>query len=175
MSLRTHSGLSRRVLLNSCTFAVVAAVVLTGTVPRIAMGAPEGPFAALYGRWSGSGQIKKSNGTSERIKCNATYAAAGASLQLRLNCASDSYKFDLGSNVSASGQSLSGTWSESSRGVTGSIQGTFADGGRHIRATAQAAAFSADLTLTTRGNRQSVVILSPGAEVPEVNIALDRR
>lgn len=172
MSLRSHSGWSYKALLKSSTLTAVAAIVIGASPATVS--AADGPFSALAGRWAGGGQIKKSNGSSERIKCNSTYNPGAASLALRLNCASDSYKFDLSSNVNASGQMFSGTWSESSRGVTGSIQGTFADGGRHIRAVAQAAAFSADLTVTTRGNRQSVVILSPGSEVPEVDIAMDK-
>jgi hypothetical protein len=178
MSSRNHNRWTRATLLDRGGVALVAAFgvgIALSTAPP-ARGAAEGPFAALYGNWSGNGQIKKSNGGRERIKCNATYSAAGASnLQLHLNCASDSYKFNLSSNVTNNGDMLSGTWSEASRGVMGTIHGSSGDGGRQIKATAQAAAFSADLTLTTRGNHQSVVILSPGTEVPEVDIALDRR
>jgi hypothetical protein len=36
-------------------------------------------------------------------------------------------------------------------------------------------AFTANLTLTTRGNKQSILILSPGTEVPEVTITLDKQ
>jgi hypothetical protein len=173
MPSRAHPGWYP--LPRTCRLVVAAATLLMATAPQAVLNAAEGPFSGLTGRWSGGGQIKKSNGGSERIKCNATYTPGAANLALRLNCASDSYKFDLSSTVNASGSSFSGTWSEASRGVTGGIQGTTADSGRSIRATASAAAFSADLTVTTRGTHQSVRILSPGTEVPEVDIALDRR
>ncbi len=175
MSSRTHSGWSRTALLRSCKFVAIAAMVVMGTAPRVAMSAPEGPFAALHGNWSGGGVIKKSNGSSERIRCRANYDSAAASLKLRLRCASDSYNFDLGASVNYEGGAISGTWSEASRGVTGSIQGRSNNNGRQVQALAQAAAFSANLTLTTRADRQSVLILAPGTEVPEVSITLDRR
>jgi len=56
------------------------------------------------------------DGSTEKIRCRATYAVgAGGTASTRGSLASDSYKFDLGSNVIAEGGSLSGTWSESSR------------------------------------------------------------
>ena len=41
----------------------------------------------------------------------------------RNNCASDSYRFDLTTNVTASGSTLSGIWSETSRNVNGTLGG----------------------------------------------------
>jgi len=163
-------------LRDSCKLAAVAAAVLMATAPHAELRAAEGPFAALHGNWSGGGVIKKSNGGSERIRCRASYEPAGAvNLQMRLRCASDSYNFDLAASVVYEGGAISGMWSEASRGVTGSIQGRSSGNGRQIQAVAQAAAFSANLTLTTRGERQSVLMLSPGTEVPEVSIALEHR
>jgi hypothetical protein len=155
----------------------IAVVALALVAPRAAQSAPEtNPFAALHGSWSGNGVIKKSNGTSERIRCRSTYEHTGpVGLELRLRCASDSYNFDLGASVTYENGAISGSWMEVSRNVTGTIQGRSLGNGRQIQAVAQSAAFSASLTLTTRGNSQSVVILSPGSEVPEVNVALERR
>lgn len=154
-------------------FAAAAAVTFAAAAP--ALSAPEGPFSALFGNWSGNGLIKKANGSSERIRCRAGYTPAGANgLQLRLRCASDSYNFDLGANVTYNGGAFSGTWSETQRGVMGNIEGQASNNGRQVTATAGAAAFSANLTVTTQNNRQTVVILSPGAEVPEVDVSLDK-
>ncbi len=155
---------------------MVAAMVVIEATPRTAQGAPESsPFSALIGTWSGSGVIKKSNGTSERIRCRSAYEpVAHASLQLRLRCASDSYNFDLTGTVTYDGGPISGVWSETSRSVNGTIQGRSSGNGRQVQAVAQSATFTASLALTTRGNRQSVVILSPGTEVPEVSITLEK-
>jgi hypothetical protein len=117
-----------------------------------------GPFAGMAGIWTGSGTVTLDDGSSERIRCRATYAvgAGGNGLQQTLTCASDSYKFNLTSNLIAQGGAVSGTWSETSRNINGNIEGRSGNGIFQVVATAPG--FSANLTLTTRGNRQSVVI-----------------
>jgi hypothetical protein len=134
----------------------------------------EGPFAALPGSWSGTGTISLSNGTKERIRCRAAYRLgnSSANLLLELSCASDSYKFELQSSIAYSDQSISGTWSESTRHVVGAITGRVV--GSQINARAEGQAFTAILALNTRGNRQSISIQSPGSEMSEVAIALTR-
>ncbi len=117
-----------------------------------------GPFAGMAGVWTGAGTVTLDDGSTERIRCRATYAvgAGGNGLQQTLTCASDSYKFNLSSNLIAQGGAVSGTWNESSRNINGNIEGRSANGIFQVIATAPG--FSANLTLTTRGNRQSVVI-----------------
>ena len=85
---------------------------------------------------------------------------SGTKLQQTLRCASDSYKVELSSDVVSDGAQLSGTWSGSSRGISGSLQGRSNSG--HISVVAEGAGFSANLDLTTRGNRQSFSIGSKG-------------
>ena len=120
--------------------------------------AQSGPFAGMAGAWSGGGTLTLDDGSSERIRCRATYAVGdnGTGLNQSLVCASDSYKFDLRSNVIASAGSLSGTWSEASRGVSGSLAGHGSAG--TFQVVASAPGFNANISLTTRGNKQSVVI-----------------
>ena len=119
-----------------------------------------GPFAGMAGVWSGAGTVTLDDGSTERIRCRATYAvgAGGNGLQQTLTCASDSYKFNLSTNVMAQGSAISGTWTESSRNINGAIQGRSAGG--VVQVVANAPGFSANISLTTRGNKQSVVIRS---------------
>ncbi len=86
-----------------------------------------------------------------------------------LRCASDSYTFDLSSNVTSQGNRVFGNWSESSRGINGSLQGTA--GGGQIEVFVEAAGFAANIALMTRGNKQSVSISSKG-EIKGVNITM---
>lgn len=133
--------------------------------------AQSGPFIGFNGAWSGNGTVALSDGTTERIRCKADYLVDGSGLGLKqtLKCASDSYKFDLTSDVRSQGDRISGSWSEASRNVFGNLQGT-AGGGR-IEVFVEANGFAANLTLQTNGNRQTVQISSKG-EIRGVNITM---
>jgi len=133
------------------------------------------PFRAMAGNWSGGGMLSMANGEQERLRCRASYNVAGAGDELRLNlrCASDSYNFDLSSDVQYRGGAISGEWTEASRNASGTISGRAA--GDHIEASARGQNFSADLSLTTRGNRQTVSIQPAGTDIRAVSLALDRR
>src|SRR6266481_2619202 len=130
-----------------------------------------GPFAGFDGSWSGTGTVALANGTTEHIRCKADYKvnASGLGLKQNLHCASDSYKFDLSSDVTSQGDRISGNWSESSRNIFGNLQGTA--GGGQIEVFVEANGFAANLTLRTNGNKQTVQINSKG-EIRGVNITM---
>ena len=113
------------------------------------------PFSVMAGNWSGGGTVSMANGEQERLRCRATYNVAGAGdeLVLNLRCASDSYKFDLASNVQYRGGAISGEWTEASRNASGTISGRAE--GDNVEAAPRGQNFSVDLSLTTRGNRQT--------------------
>ena len=133
--------------------------------------AQSGPFAGMDGNWSGNGTVALSDGTTERIRCKAEYKVNGTGLGLKqsLKCASDSYKFDLSSDVTSQGERISGNWSEASRNVFGNLQGTA--GGGQIQVFVEANGFAANLTVRTSGNKQTVQIDSKG-EIRGVNITM---
>lgn len=137
--------------------AVALGAVLVFSAPGYAQ---SGTFTGMAGVWSGGGTITLDDGSTERIRCRATYAVGngGNGLNQSLTCASDSYRFNLSSNVRASGGSLSGTWSESSRGVNGSLEGRGGNGNFQVMASAPG--FTANISIKTTGNKQSVTIRS---------------
>jgi hypothetical protein len=147
--------------------AVGAALMLSMSASH----AQSGPFAGFDGSWSGNGTVSLSDGTTEHIRCKADYKVNGSGLNLKqnLHCASDSYKFDLSSDVTSQGDRISGNWSEASRNVFGNLQGTA--GGGQIDVFVEASGFAANLTLRTSGNRQTVQISSKG-EIRGVNITM---
>jgi len=114
----------------------------------------------MAGRWSGSGTISLAGGAQERVRCKATYAIGnnGTVLQQSLRCASDSYRFELSSDVVSNDGKLTGTWQEITRNISGNLQGIATSG--RFQAVVSAAAFSANVFLATRGSSQSVVIRS---------------
>jgi hypothetical protein len=117
-----------------------------------------GPFARLAGQWSGSGTIDLANGGRESIKCRASYDVLSEqnNLQLNIRCASESYNFDLRASATYRDGAIGGTWSESTRNASGTLSGR--GGGDRFSVLASGPSFSANLTLATHGNRQSVVI-----------------
>ncbi len=111
----------------ACAGLLLASLCLPGTAARAAIS----PFAAMAGSWSGGGILSTTDGTQERLRCRAAYdvGAAGAELRLNLRCASDSYNFDLASDVQFHRGAISGSWSEASRNASGTHLGTRRTGG----------------------------------------------
>jgi len=143
------------------------------SLSSVAASAQSAPFAGMAGVWSGSGTISLEGGAKERIRCKATYAVSGEGngLNQALLCASDSYKFELKSDVIAKGGVLSGNWSETTRSVSGSLEGRAGNG--QFDVTVSAPVFTAKLVMTTNGNKQNVAITSDG-QFKGANIALTR-
>jgi hypothetical protein len=154
------------------TALLIASLTLPGSA---ALAAPVSPFTAMAGTWAGGGVLSTTDGQQEQLRCRASYDVAGAGDQLRLNlrCASASYNFDLAGDVEYRGGAISGSWSESSRNASGTISGRAS--GDHVEAAARGDSFSAHLSLTTRGGRQTVSIQPQGGNITSVSLALNRR
>ena len=132
-----------------------------------------GPFSALAGHWAGSGAITLSDGSTERIHCRAVYAVAqtGAALNQTLSCASASYNLHITANVVSNGGGVSGSWSESTHSVSGSISGHA--NSSDIQAYVSGAGFSASVGIRTHGGGQSVTIRPQGGtDVRAMSITL---
>jgi hypothetical protein len=157
-------------------FARMALLAASLSLPGCtALAAPASPFIAMAGTWSGGGLLSTSDGQQEQLRCRASYDVAGSGEQLRLNltCASASYKFDLASEVEYRGGAIRGSWTEASRNASGTLSGRAA--GDHVEAAARGDSFSASLSLTTRGGRQTVTIQPQGTNITSVSLALNRR
>jgi hypothetical protein len=151
------------------TFAALA--IATGLLTFLADGAQAADALAPFaGSWSGGGTITVQDGSRERIRCRSSNTAGGGGLNLGLRCASDSYKFEIASDLTSEGSNVSGSWNENTRGVFGQLAGRVS-GGR-IQATASAIGFSATLLIATHSNSLSVLIKSPGSEISEVSISM---
>jgi hypothetical protein len=172
-TMMTHSASASHALSRPRFWLGLAAIGAVLALPLTPSQAEPPAFAGFAGSWSGSGTISLADGSRERLRCRATYRVAGAEnrLQQSLRCASDSYRFDLSSDVTSEGGRLSGTWSEASRNISGSLSGRVSGG--HVAAAVDAPGFAANVNLNTQGNRQSVSISSEG-DIRNVSIALVR-
>lgn len=152
-------------------------IVIVSVTALSTMGAwaEDGPFAGLEGSWSGNGTVTMANGSQERIRCSANYSVPplGKSLNQGLKCASDSYRFDVKTNVFVeAGGALRGTWSEATNQVTGNVSGRIAPG--VIETSVSSPAFSAHLSVTTQGGKQSVSMQPVNTTVKTVTIDMRR-
>jgi hypothetical protein len=154
------------------TGVLLIALSLAGPPTQAAM---ISPFRVMAGSWSGGGTISMANGEQERLRCRASYDVDGSGVELRLSlrCASPSYNFDLASDAQYSGGAISGQWTEASRNASGTLAGRAA--GDRIEVAANGQNFAANLSLTTRGNRQTVSIQPQGTDIRAVSLALERR
>ena len=134
-----------------------------------------GTFSDLAGSWAGAGTLTRKDGASERLRCQARYdiGGAGEQMNLRITCASDSFKFDLTGYVINDRGALSGQWSEPNYNSTGSLDGRASEG--RITAHAVGNTFSALLTVNTHGNRQSVTIQPQETDVTRVSLSFQKR
>ena len=136
--------------------------------------AAAGPFEQFEGNWTGTGTVSVENGTHERLRCRAHYdiGGGGTTLQQNLTCASDSYKFNVVSNVRAEGSDISGSWSETSRNANGRISGHI--GPTQISANVAGVGFSARIGIAARGGRQSVTISPTGTDITNVSVTMSK-
>ena len=129
---------------------------------------------SLAGGWSGSGSMKPSNGTWEKVRCKVAYNVTkpGKSISLDLRCASDAYKMSLSANIEQNGAQLSGNWFESEYRQGGKISGTNSDG--LIEARIEGETVAALVTIRTKGDHQSFVMEAPGSWLSQVTIELNK-
>ena len=118
---------------------LVACVVGLGLIwPQLAAATPASPFARLAGEWRGVGTATGADGHSERITCRADNRVSEdeSNLSQSLVCASDSYRFDIRTDISTDGRAVRGRWEESTRNASGGLSGEVE--GNSIRGTVEA-------------------------------------
>jgi hypothetical protein len=159
---------SRIALLAGLGAALIASATQAGAQ------AARSVFAGYAGSWSGGGTISTAGGAVERLRCTAgcRVEEGGATLVQNLNCASDSYKFDLRTQIEAAGTEITGRWFEATRNAQGAISGRVS-GGR-VEGTVTGAGFAAEFVLRERANRQQIVIRAQGGDVAEISAELAR-
>jgi hypothetical protein len=150
-------------------------VLICSLAPPSIAAAQNGPFSAYAGSWTGNGVVTASNGNSERIRCRAHYSVlqGDTDLNQHLRCASDSYHFDVNSVLLADSEGrIRGTWEETTRRASGSVSGQLA--GAVVTGHVTGTGFTAEITVTLRGDRQSVQLKPSGTEIASVGVELRR-
>jgi hypothetical protein len=115
-----------------------------------------------------------SGGTTEQVKCVATYfvEAAGAQLRQNLRCASTSYKIDATAKLANNNGQLTGEWEEKTYAAVGAVAGRFTSNGFNVSITGTT--FTAAMVVTTTPCKQSISITPTGMDITRITIGLDK-
>lgn len=162
---------SNRQVSKLASAGIAAAFIVMSGIPD----AVASPFNGMGGKWTGAGRVTMKDGTSEPIKCKATYTVknSGSELKQVLRCASDSYKFNVRSNIEADGNALAGEWTETTYNLVGTFTGNAK--GSKIEGKVRGSGLRVGVALLTNGASQRVRILSQGTEMREVTLKLRKR
>ncbi len=158
------------ILRNAILTAAFASLLLIAP-ERATQAADANPFDLLLGSWGGSGSFNLTNGTSERIQCNAYYTGGGTQLGMAIRCKSPSSNIEIRSKLNKSGDRISGTWEERTYNAGGNASGS-ASGSRISLQISGGVSGSMSVSYTK--TRQSVSISTQGSPLKSVNITLAR-
>ena len=129
-------------------------------------------FGTLPGSWAGTGTVQTPGGI-DGLRCRADYRPASeARVRLDLRCASVAFGFTIVGDLARDGERVSGTWTETTLGISGTLSGLIR-GGR-LEAAVAAWGQSADLSLSTRGGLQTVVLTSQSSIASRAAVAFRR-
>lgn len=132
-------------------------------------------FTRFAGSWRGGGSIMMDDGSHEAIRCKASYAVRpdGETLNIDMNCANDSFRVHILTQVAADGPDFSGSWQETTRQAQGTVTGHVSDSGE-MAADLQAMGVAIQLVARTDGRQQAITLRAQGTDVRDVTIRLHR-
>lgn len=163
---------ARRQIARGLRWTILPCVLAGAMLLQTAAGFADTLFDSLRGSWSGSGQIRYEDGTAEGIKCTAYYTGEGAQLRLAIRCESDSNKVEIRGQLTAQGETLSGTWEERTFNAAGDAKGRVtAD---KMSLSIVGGGFKAAMSVSAAGVKQSVNIYSEGIKMKSVSITLGK-
>ncbi len=157
---------TRFALLSAAVFALAASAA-----PTVSSASS---FNALNGAWSGSGSVRLTDGSTQRIRCRGYYTArsGGSGLGMAINCSnSASFKIHMRANLSNSGGRITGSWEEREFNQTGNVSGTSSGSGFSLTFSG---ALSGSMAVTLSGSRQTVKISTGGPGFTAVNMQFSK-
>ena len=153
---------------------LASAVVLTaviGCAQSLAQAKPV-KLDEFSGYWSGTGMVTWTNGTTEQLKCVATYRPGGDQLRQNLRCASQGYSISASIELKFAGDAVAGTWEEKTYSANGAITGKLTDTGFLL--SIKGPTFSAVMNVEHTTCKQSIDIEPIGVDVSRIKIGLGR-
>jgi len=152
---------------------IIALAAFTLTPTDVSNARAENPFDSLLGTWTGSGVLVLHGGQWENIKCNAYYTGGGSKLRLAVRCASTSYRVEIRSKLTRTGDKISGTWEERTYNAAGSVSGRTL--GNRLSFSISNGGFSGSMSVSYGGPEQLVSISTAGINLKSVDMTLSRK
>lgn len=131
----------------------------------------------LAGRWSGQGSAVYTDGSTEKLKCVATYVPEGArggvagpgQMQQVIRCKGVNMELKLGGTWTIHMGAIAGTWTEETYSLAGQLHGQSVPSGFDLRATSTFA--DASVAVRISGCTQDIV-MTFSQQVDKMHLAL---
>jgi len=146
----------------------IAVASLIALAPALAA---DSAFGSLAGSWGGSGTVKYTDGSTEKMRCSARYSDGASDMSLSIKCSSSAHNIDLSGRLHANGGRVSGDWSESNFGLSGSASGRASAGRLSI---SLGGGVSGLMSVSYSGSHQEVAISVEGVALNSVNMSLGK-
>ena len=132
------------------------------------------PFEKLAGRWLGEGRLGMRDGVTENVKCRVTYVVPEHARQVRqtIRCASESGSVEVQSTVMYASGTLSGSWKELSRNMSGEVTGRITPTG--FKVAIQGSELNANMDIIVKDAKQIIEIQFLNSSLIGLTIVLTR-
>jgi hypothetical protein len=128
----------------------------------------------LNGSWKGRGKVAPVGGNKEAVLCKAKYSGY-TKISYSIDCRGAGGKFKMYAKVRNTNGKLSGSFSESTHGISGSAHGKLKKNGFYL--SVSSAKFSGNISVSLRGSSQNISIrqISNGQYINIGNISMRKR
>ncbi|MEQ1716094.1 MAG: hypothetical protein ABL907_08945 [Hyphomicrobium sp.] len=116
------------------------------------------PFTSLAGRWVGEGRFGIKDNPPESVKCRATYIAGASADELKqtIRCATAGGSIEVISAIQHAAGVLTGSWSETTHNIAGSLEGQVTPTG--FRIVVKGSDLAANMDVLVKSDSQLVEI-----------------
>jgi hypothetical protein len=152
---------------------VASALLGTALMSEAVLAQEANPFAQLAGNWRGYGNVRLTDGRSERLSCRGSYSVrtGGSQLSLSIRCESADTKIDMRSSLDYEGGRVSGHWQERNFRLEGEVGGSAAGARVNLQFSGQLQG-SMVVAISGATHRVSVTTVGPGFR--DVSISFSR-
>jgi hypothetical protein len=158
--------------LKNSLLAIFASSVFLTIFFGNSLAADNDPFAVLRGKWGGSGTMSLSDGSKDRLICNAQYSGTSSQLRLVINCKSGSNKIAMKARLSANAGRLLGVWEEETFRALGTIAGIASENKITFRIAGNVLG---NMVVRYSKLRQNITIRTQGIALQDITMRLTRR